>query len=506
MTADDRPDIIFLMTDQQRWDALGVQNPLVKTPNLDRLIQTGIRFPQATCQAPMCVPSRHSLMTGMYPSQNGVRSNESATPGDAAIAAPVLAEAMREAGYLTAGFGKTHWGRTPETPSTRGFDVRVVGTQDLGLEVGAVGWQEEEDPEGRAAYLEMTREYGPGEEEPVGYLGATSTIPTRNHPDGWIAERALEWLEGPDLDTDKPLFFYLSFVKPHAGHNPAAEFEALYDLDEIPDLEVPPWDESRYDHIRVRDENSPFLGARSQRWREAWRTLTPRERRLATLRYWANCSWLDSLFGEALDRLAARGRLDNALIVFASDHGELLGERNFQFSKYCLYDSSVRVPLVLSGAAIAPHLRGTVDERPAALVDVYPTIAHAAGFDIHPGAAGASLLERAARSGSFAEMHEPVPAWMWRTARYKLIVFVDPNTAGAQGELYDLQADPREWHNLYDDPAHLAVRADLMAELIAHIATSFAAAPTHGALGAPPVLQEPTAPAGHQNDSETRHE
>ncbi|GAA3638223.1 sulfatase [Microbacterium awajiense] len=483
MTADDRPDIIFLMTDQQRWDALGVHNPLVKTPNLDRLIEAGVIFPQATCQAPMCVPSRHSLMTGLYPSQNGVRSNESATPGDSAVAAPLLAEAMRAAGYLTAGFGKTHWGRTPETPSTRGFDVRVVGTRDLGLETGAVNWQEEGDPDGRAAYLEMTRGYGPGEEEPLGYIGATSTIPARNHPDGWIAEKALEWLDGPDLDTDKPLFFYLSFVKPHAGHNPAAEFEALYDIDDIPDLEMPPWDESRYDHIRVRDDHSPFLGARSQRWRDAWRALTARERRQATLRYWANCSWLDSLFGQALDRLARRGRLSNALIVFASDHGELLGERNFQFSKYCLYDSSVRVPLVVSGTAVAPHLRGTTDERPAALVDLYPTIADVAGFPVHDTAVGTSLLRRARRTGSFAEMHEPAPAWMWRTARYKLIVFVDPHGEGAQGELYDLQTDPAEWHNLYGDPSYLAVRAELMAEMVAHLATAFAVTPSHGARG-----------------------
>lgn len=501
----EQPDVVFLMTDQQRWDALGVHNPQIHTPNLDRLVESGILFTNATCQAPMCVPSRHSLMTGLYPSQNGVRSNESATPGDEAMSAPTMAQMMRNAGYLTAGFGKTHWGRTPETPSTRGFDVRVVGTQDLGLERGATGWQEDEDPAGRAAYLELTRGYGPGEEEPAGYRGATSTIPMRNHPDGWIAERACEWLEGPDLETEKPLFFYLSFVKPHAGHNPSAEFEALYSIDDIPDLVIPPWDEDRYDHIWVRDENSPFLAGRSERWRRAWRELTPRQRREATLRYWANCSWLDSLFGQALDRLESRGRLSNALIVFASDHGEMLGERHFQFSKYCLYDSSIRVPLVVSGTALDVNVRGTVDERPAALVDLYPTFAEVAGSPSPITGSGSSLLARAQRTGSFAEMHQPAPAWMWRTARYKLIIFVDPSADAPQGELYDLVADPNEWHNLYADAAYAQVRAELSAELIAHVASAFAASPTHGEPGAPPRLDDPVT-VRREEEHEGTHE
>lgn len=111
----------------------------------------------------------------------------------------------------------------------------------LGAEVGATGWQDDEDPDGAAAYQRMVRDFGPGEEEPAGYLGTGSTIPDNNHPDGWIAEKALEWLVGPDLDVDAPLFFYLSFQKPHASHIPPARFQDLYDVNDVPDLVMPPW-------------------------------------------------------------------------------------------------------------------------------------------------------------------------------------------------------------------------------------------------------------------------
>ncbi|MDQ3362824.1 MAG: sulfatase-like hydrolase/transferase, partial [Actinomycetota bacterium] len=103
------PNILFLMTDQHRFDALGSVNPVVRTPNLDRLASRGVRFTQAVCNAPMCVPSRYSMMTGLYPSQVGVRHNTQMIPTDEDLPAPVLAQRLLDSGYQTAGFGKTHW-------------------------------------------------------------------------------------------------------------------------------------------------------------------------------------------------------------------------------------------------------------------------------------------------------------------------------------------------------------------------------------------------------------
>jgi arylsulfatase A-like enzyme len=449
------PDIIFFMTDQQRWDALGVLNPRIKTPTLDRLARDGVLFQQAVCQAPMCVPSRNSMMLGVYPSQLGIKSNGSHSYSDALLPLPTLPERLRRAGYQTAGFGKTHWGRVDTPISTRGFEVRVVGAKEVGAETGA-RYQDDENPAGLAAYKKEVAKYGGGEEAVAGYVGATSQVAERDHRDGWVAEQCLKFLDG-GVDANRPLFLYLSFLKPHAGLNVPKQFEDLYDVRDMPDMPAPPWSQEPDTHLAATDRLSANHARRHAAWREAFSRMTPDERRRTVLRYYANCSWLEHYFGEALTRLEKLGRLQNALIVFTSDHGEMLGERNFRFTKYCLYDSSVRVPLILSGTAVPAALRGTVDTRSAELVDIVPTLMAAAGAKMDSELPGLDLLSDRRRTGAFCECHEAgAPAYMWRTQEWKLILFFDRPLAEARtavnlakGELYDLRRDPNEWNNLY---------------------------------------------------------
>jgi len=471
------------MTDQQRWDALGVLNPRIKTPNLDRLAKGGVVCRQATCQAPMCIPSRNSMMFGLYPSQLGIRSNSSHSLGDGFLPFDPMPALLRRAGYQTAGFGKTHWGTLNETPSTRGFQVRVVGSISEGKEQGATYW-EIEDPEGWDAYKRETADFGPGEEGVAGYIGCTSTVPERHHRDGWLAGQCLKFLEG-GVDPQRPLFLYLSFVRPHAGYNVPKEFEDLYRIEEIPDIPQPPWQEEPGTHLAYCDRMNDFLGPRYRQWRAAWSKITPLERRRTTLRYYAHCSWMDSYFGQVFDRLQALGRLENALIVFTSDHGEMLSERNFRFSKYCLYESSVRVPIILSGSVIPAVRRGLIDDRPAELVDLLPTILRVAGASGPAGLQGCDLLSEPRRQASFCEFHDAgAPAYMWRTPDWKLILFMDRPLAEAgghlneaRGELYDLRTDPHEWNNLYDAVAQASIREALKTQLLMHLACASAAYP-----------------------------
>jgi arylsulfatase A-like enzyme len=471
------------MTDQQRWDALGVLNPRIKTPNLDRLAKAGVVYRQATCQAPMCVPSRNSLMFGLYPSQLGIRSNSSHSLGDSLLPFDPLPAQLRRAGYQTAGFGKTHWGRIDEEPSTRGFETRVVGAKEVGQEQGAV-YQDSDDPEGLAAYHRETADYGPGEEGVPGYIGCTSSVPQQHHRDGWVADQCLEFLEG-GVDPQRPLFLYLSFLKPHAGFNVPKQFEDLYRIEDIPDIPQPPWAEESGTHLAYCDQTNTFLGPRYRTWRAAWAKMTPMERRRTTLRYFANCSWLESYFGQALDRLQALGRLDNALIVYTSDHGEMLSERNFRFSKYCLFESSVRVPIILSGSVIPTARRGVVDDRPAELVDLFATLLGVAGANAPQGIQGFDLLNEPKRQASFCEFHDAgAPAYMWRTPEWKLILFMDRPLADAtshlqdvRGELYDLRNDPHEWNNLYGAAAQASVREQMKTQLLMHLACALEAFP-----------------------------
>jgi arylsulfatase A-like enzyme len=195
-----------------------------------------------------------------------------------------------------------------------------------------------------------------------------------------------------------------------------------------------------------------------------------------TMRYRANCTWIDDMFGRSLRALEGRGLLDNAIVIYVSDHGEMLGERFYRFNKYCLYESSARVPMILYGSALPAHLRGARDHRAAELVDVYPTLLDAAGIAVPAGAAGLSLLGGRTRKAGFCALHErkDEAAFMARTPDHKLILRMRRKAdaaAYAEGdilgcEFYDLRADPQEWNDLGGDPA---AYADVKAGLTRHI-------------------------------------
>ena len=484
-----RPNIIMIMTDQQRFDAMGCVNPAVITPAIDSLTREGILFDQAVCQCPMCVPSRNSLMFGMYPSQTGVRTNRGALLDESRLPAVPLPQLLHDAGYFCAGFGKTHWNNTKPggMGSRRGFDVRAEGQsrQSILCEEGAV-MMDDEDPEGLKAYYEETAEFGSGEENALGYIGKPSRLPKEHHRDGFIHKKCMEFLDSYQPDG-RPLFLYFSLIKPHAGFNIPPEFESLYDLSSIPDIPSPPWSEEPDTHIAAAMKVSASLHDVHYRRKEVLDKLSAEEKRRITLRYFANCTFMDSFIGEVMQKIREKGLDKNTLFVFLSDHGEMLGERDNRYSKYCLFDSSVRVPLILSGDVLSPALRGTRDSRHAMLTDLVPTLCAAAGIQPDPRLPGKNLLEPWQRSGAFCEFHgggaepvPPAPAWMWRNENYKLILFRDGTVLDdtpLRGELYDLQADPHEWRNLYNDPAYAQIRGQMTLDLLGHVSTAFAKGP-----------------------------
>jgi arylsulfatase A-like enzyme len=464
------PNIIFLMDDQHRWDALGIVNSRVVTPTLDQLAGNGVFFNQAVCQAPMCIASRNSMMFGLYPNQVGVLRNEPGIP-DGELPAQPLAQLFKDAGYETAGFGKTHWGVTSDT---RGFDTRYCSEI---REDGAIVMIDT-DPDKKKAYAEEVKDYGPGEEDPLGYIGRTSGLPEGSHRDGWITEKCLDYLKA--REDERPLFLYLSFMKPHAGHNVPAGYEEHYQLDQVSYAVQPPWKEDKSPHAENINRRDLYVNfwkdASEQQWKEM------------TMRYYANCTWMDAMYGRVLDRLEEKGLLDNALIIYLSDHGEMLGERFYRFNKYCLYEASVRVPVILSGSALPDHFRGKVDSRPAELVDIYPTLLQAAGIEIPEYAAGKDLLGAAElRPASFCALHEreEEAAFMWRTSEYKLILRMNRKSNAASytmddiigGEFYDLERDPREWTDLYDHAGYKKIQSSMTAQLLDHLTTQEKAPP-----------------------------
>ena len=462
--ASERPNIIFLMDDQHRWDALGVENEAVITPTLDKLAQEGVRFTQAVCQAPMCIASRNSMMFGLYANQTGVLRNGRGIPDEKLPIKP-LAQLFRDAGYETAGFGKTHWG---VACSTRGFETRFAAEV---FEKGAI-MMKDLDPDKKQRYADETKDYGPGEEDPLGYIGETSKLPEGDHRDGWVTEKCIKYIK--KRQDERPLFLYLSFLKPHAGHNVPEGFEDHYTLDEINYTGQPQWKNDRSPHAEGVNRRELYEGF--------WKNATDSQWKEMTLRYYANCTWIDDMFGRTLEALSEKGLLENSIIVYVSDHGEMLGERYYRFNKYCLYESSVRVPIIFSGSALPEDWKGNEDNRPAELVDVYPTLLNVAGINVPEKAVGINLLDKEQnREFSFCALHErkEEAAFMARAENQKLILRFSRKQDASRyaiediigGEFYNLKDDPQEWNNLFESAEVEALKEKMTWQILKRLQT-----------------------------------
>lgn len=435
-----KPNVIFLMDDQHRWDALGYVDSAVKTPNLDALARSGIFYDQAVCQAPMCTPSRNAMMFGLYPNQTGVLRNGRGMPDEQLPSRP-LAELFRDAGYQTAGFGKTHWGLAC---STRGFETRYIAQCPEKNAVMMI----DDAPEAKKRYDAESRTMGGGEENNLGYLGFTSPLPEREHRDGWVTGKCLEFIDSK-IDPARPLFLYLSFLKPHAGHNVPAGYEKQYDANGVKYARQPPWKEDRSPHAAGINRRDLYV--------DYWSKATDEQWRLMTMRYRANCTWIDDMFGRVLKELKRKGVLDNAIIVYCSDHGEMLGDRGMT-GKSQPYHPAACVPLVVAG----PRVKGgLLCDKPVETLDVTATLLDYAGLT--PPVDMDSISMR-----PFLEQGKDLPREVAKSSlggwglvfdgRYKLIAGNwnrgdGSKKGGAAGApvLYDLQKDPAEANDIAKD-------------------------------------------------------
>ncbi|MGB5821103.1 MAG: sulfatase-like hydrolase/transferase [Saonia sp.] len=459
----ERPNIIFLMDDQHRWDALGMVNRQVITPTLDSLANNGIWYSQAVCQAPMCVPSRNSIMFGLYPNQTGVYRNNGGLP-DSLLPGKTLAQYFKDAGYETAGFGKAHWGKYKT--DTRGFETRFVSEIP---EEGAISMAQI-DAAAKTRYDTEIGPMGAGEENNLGYLGFTSKLPEEDHRDGWITKQAIEYIQ--HREDERPLFLYLSYMKPHAGHNVPQGYEELYGLDSITYAQQPPWEKDYSPHSKGVNRRDMYEGY--------WKNASEEEWKLMTMRYYANVTWIDDMMGRTLKALEKKGLLENTIIVYTSDHGEMLGERYYRFNKYNLYESSVRVPLILSGSALDKSVKkGSVNDRPIENIDIMPTLLDLVGIPSEQKLPGLNLLGPDSRRGSFSALHERKgeAAFMWRTKTHKLILVLQRKENVADytsndiltGEFYDLKEDPEEWYDLYGSEKIKPLQKAYTKQLLDHL-------------------------------------
>ena len=468
--SDSRPNIVFIITDQQRLDtinALGASH--MDTPNMDRLVEEGVSFTNCHVTAPSCAPSRASLFTGHYPHTTGVYKN-----GDRWTRSWV--EDLSEAGYYTVNVGKMH---TAPYDTPLGFDERYeVENKDRYL--GAVPAGEPPLP-GEKFYLdewdralqarglvkqqrEFYRQWDDYEER----LGAFEwELPKDAHPDVFVGEFAERWLDHmPSLD--RPLFMEVGFPGPHPPFDPVPEYAEEYLDRDLPMPNVSPEDlegqpapmEALREHHQEIDHDSVthHLDATDEQLH--------RQRAY----YYANVAMIDEQVGNILDALEANG-LDDTVVVFTSDHGEMLHDHG-HIQKWTMYEEATRVPtLVWSPDRFES---GTVDDL-VSLFDLGPTVLDIADAPVDDSMEAESLVPalegEADWSGRDVVFAEHVGTGiltgtrfmtMVRTEDWKLVHFVDHD----EGQLFDLDADPDETENLWGDPDVQHVKRELLDDLL----------------------------------------
>jgi iduronate 2-sulfatase len=426
-----KPNVLFLMSDDMRPDLGCYGDPLVKSPNIDALAASGVRFDRAYCQYPLCNPSRTSLLTGRYPVVTGVLNNEV----DFRTAHPdwvSLPEHFRANGYAALRAGKIFHG----------------GIDD------AKAWTEGGDaprPDGKRASAPVTPEQRKKQSDRVVVLDGDG----ESHGDYKTADKAIDYLR---RYKDKPFFLACGFTKPHSPPSAPKKWLDRYDaaaetlpVNFAPRVTIP----AGFPKASLTPSGDLFIS----------RDASEAEAREVRKAYHASISWTDWNVGRVvaeLDRLALR---DNTVILFWGDHGYHLGEMGKWSKHNSLFEVGTRVPLI----AVAPGAKGRgVVPVPVQTLDLYPTLCELCGLPTPAGLDGKSLKpllddpaanwDRPAYTvaGNRANLGVAV-----RTAKYRYAEWADGKN-GAM--LFDAAADPNELKNLADDPALATVRAEMSAK------------------------------------------
>ncbi len=431
--------VIWITSDHMRYDCIGAYgNACLHTPNLDRLAAGGVNFHGCYAQNPLCMPSRVSFMTGLYPQQTGVTENGHALRPDFE---PTVATAFKAAGYQTAQIGKLHFephenhDLDPRARHAYGFDVLWLSEERGCYEDAYMTWLETNHPQHKHKWR-VPRSTDPGRNF-TEKQGVAVDAPWQTSQGGWIVHMADRYL-GAHRGRQ---FVHLGFYNPHPPLNPAAEAFAFYADAEIPS--------PRRHENEWADKPQPLAGMLQARqdWTEA--------DFLNYRRYfYALVTEMDLAIGQLLDDLQAQGMLDDTLIVFSSDHGDMCGDHGITHKQHSFYDEVMHLPLILHWPAGFGSARR---DEPGLLemVDLLPTLLELSGGHVPDVMAGRSAAE-ALLANRPVEGRPDVLAYhgggasaMLRSERWKYIRY---GLTGGE-VLYDLAEQPAELTNRAADPA-----------------------------------------------------
>lgn len=450
--AAEKPNVLFIISDDLNRSLGCYDRPEMKTPNIDKLAARGVRFANAYCQYPLCGPSRNSMLTGLHPNSTGVRGNSlifrQFIPNQVS-----LPQAFRLDGYFAARIGKLYHYNVPNSIGTNGHD-------DPG------SWELELNPAGCDRLLEQPDTFTLVRNNYGSALSwYASPRSDAEHTDGKGALDAKWVLDRCAQDRSRPFFLALGFFRPHTPYiSPQAYFN-LYDRSQMPVVENLKEDQA--------DLPPDALGSHKPEHEKLTRDLTQQ----AVQAYYASVSFMDAQLGVVLDHLEQSGLADNTIVVFTSDHGYHLGEHGL-WQKRSLFEESAGVPLIIAGPGAKA---GSVVESPVGLIDLYPTLAELCGVktpenlqgqsmkgllqDPNADARGWCITQVGRGRGEGESFGYTIRTLDWRYTEW------DEGRRGR--ELYDSRNDPKELTNLADVPAQADQIAQLSKQLRAAVKETY---------------------------------
>ncbi len=450
-----RPNILFMMADQHRGDCLGADgNPYILTPNLDTLAKEGVRFRNAYTSTPSCIPARAAILTGLSPWHHGLL-------GMGGWPIPTrypfeLPRALHDAGYYTATIGKNHF-----TPARQphGYDKMFVDEQHPMAEIFRTDydswfWQ-------NAPALDDPNGCGSGWKDPNNaYQAMPYPYPERLHRTRWVGQTAVEFLR--TYDRPQPFFLKVSFLPPHSPYFPPERLMRHYADSPLPKAVHGDWAQ------QYRTRSGPGL--------DIWHgDLGPEQVRRSREGYYGQVTFVDEQIGHILQELDARGLLEETLILYCADHGDMLGD-HYMWRKVQPYQPSARIPMLMRWPkGLVSAQRGQVISSTTELRDLLPTFLDAASAPVPDNLDGRSLLSLA---GGKAEQwrpyidlehnicYSPLVHWNAMTDGHTKYIF---HAYDGREQLFDLDRDPHEIHDLASDSSHQGRLRLWRQRMVAHL-------------------------------------
>jgi arylsulfatase len=433
-----RPNILFLMTDQQRFDTFSCVNSEIKTPNLDKLIEDSVFFKNAYCSNPSCVPSRAAIMTGKYPSECGCPSFITQLPKHE----KTFMSRLQEAGYYTAVIGKQHFAGSP---IEKGYDEENIIDCHSAFASSASA----------KPYHEYLQQSGIDKASLMSkglISGGSWKTDIKYHLDYFIGELGKKWLtdKANEESSGQPWFFTLSFPGPHHPYDcEGTSYAEQYSLDE---LSKPT---TAYTDLDDKPPHFKNMGMYSKIYLKDY----SEEVFMKTKRsYYANMSLIDEKIGEVIQTLKDNDMYDNTMIIYTSDHGDFMGDFGMVEKLQCLTDSLMRVPLFVKPPV--KGFSGTIIEDPVVNIDIASTCLRTAETAVDEHLSNYPYngywdvsVDRKVRDHVYLEAGDIKGVVK---DGIKTIHYMNRN----YGELYDLNRDPVERHNLWDDPAYVSQKLE----------------------------------------------